>query len=148
MSKFIVQPPIIHLPNIKLYKISGQELQQKLIKAWDWSRIDMEDSWYFYPKWEDWDKIFKNVQKDLPKYAPDVFDCDNFAMYVSVMVAKTFACNTCARVEGNTSFGRHKWNVFFDGDDFYQLESQRYMPPDSIAGLDDPDYIPEEIAIG
>jgi len=144
MSKIIIE----HVPSVKLYKIGCDEFRTKLVNAWAWKKIDLEDTWYFYPLWEDWDKIFLYVQKNLPKYCSDTFDCDNFSIYVSVMVAKNFKCNTCARVEGYMSGERHKWNVFFDGDGFYQLESQKYTPPNTIADLDDPNYVPDEIEVG
>ena len=149
MSKIIVE----HVPSVKLYKIGYDEFHAKLVAAWDWKKIDLEDTWFFYPCWEDWDKIFQYVQRNLPKYAPDAFDCDNFAFYISIMVSKEFGCNTCNVVEGDADVGcgvkmRHKWNVFFDGDGFYQLESQKYTPPNMIADLDDPDYVPDEIEVG
>ncbi len=149
MSKFSLQSPVIHMPNIRLKGISGPDYKGLLLAAWNWKNIDLDDSWYYFPEWADWDKIFQYVQKNLPKYVPDKFDCDNFAFYVSVMVAKEFGCNTCNVVEGyidvNGVMKRHKWNVFFDGDSFYQLESQKYTPPNMIADLDDPGYVPDEI---
>ena len=152
MSRFEVQ--VEHIPVVKLYKIDYYTMQRKLTAAWDWQRIDLEDLYFFHPAWEDWDKIFQFVQRKLPKYLPDQFDCDNFSMYVSVMVAHYFKSNVCARVEGEADFQddkgpqRHKWNVFFDGDAFYQLESQRYTPPAMIADLSDPYYVPLEIEMG
>ena len=122
------------------------------MKAWTWKTVDLDDGYYFYPiKWADWDKIFMYVQKNLPKYQVDKFDCDNFAFYISIMVSKEFGVNTCNVVEGKVDFDdgkgwqQHKWNTFFDGSSFYQLESQKYTPPNQIADLDDPNYVPEEI---
>lgn len=151
MSQIQWQSPVEHKPAIKLAKISGVEYRAKLQEAWNWKNIDLDDGWYFFPEqWEDWDKMFQYVQKNLPKYVPEQFDCDNFAFYVSVMVSKEFGCNTCNVVEGDADVGRgykerHKWNVFYHQGAFYQLESQKYTPPDRIADLDDPDYIPDEI---
>ena len=150
MSEVKWRSPVEHKPTIKLNKISSSEYRVRLQQAWNWKEIDLDDGWYFYPRWEDWDKIFQYVLKNLPGYVPDAFDCDNFAFYVSVMVSKEFGGNTCNVVEGDADVGRgykerHKWNVFFDGDSFYQLESQKYTPPNQIADLDDADYIPEEI---
>ena len=149
MSKFLIN--VDHIPTVTLYYISANEFESKLKATWNWTSIDIEDTGYFYPKWEDWDKIFQYVQKSLPTYVPNKFDCDNFAYYVSVMVSSKFGCNTCNVVEGyvdfrdGRGFQRHKWNVFFDGGNFYQLESQKKTPPNEIADLDDPYYIPDEI---
>ena len=145
MSQVQWQNPVVHKPSIQLARISASEYRAKLEQAWGWKKIDLDDAWYFYPRWEDWDKILQYVQKNLPKYLPEQFDCDNFGFYVSVMVSKEFGANTCNVVEGYWKGARHKWNVFFDGDGFYQLESQKYMPPNEIGDLDDPDYVPDEI---
>jgi len=150
MSKFKIQSPIEHLPKPTLVTMFGQEYHAKLMAAWNWKSVDIDDGWYYYPSWEDWGKIFLHVQKNLPKYVPDIFDCDNFGFYIAVMVSKDFGCNTCNVVEGMADVGRgilerHKWNVFFDGVGFYQLESQKYVPMTDISDLTNPKYIPEEI---
>ena len=149
MSKYKVD--VAHLPTIKLETIGSDDFRIKLMNSWNWVDIDLDDAWYYYPSWEYWDKVFINVMAKLPKYVPEKFDCDNFAHYVSVLCARYFGINTCGVVEGYADVGngipqRHKWNVFFDGGDFYQLESQTYG---MILDLDvDSKYIPTEIYLG
>lgn len=139
-----------HLPTITVFKISRVELWQKLnalpIK---WRYIKLDDYWYFYCSWEDWGKVFDKVQSGLPSYREDIFDCDNFANLIMSKVARLFGMNTCARVDGWADVGhgleRHAWNIFFDGENFYQLESQK---TGALIDIDDPKYKPDELVAG
>jgi hypothetical protein len=88
---------------------------------------------------------------NLPKYVPEKFDCDNFARYISVLCALHFGVNTCGVVEGDADVGRgfmerHKWNVFYDGEAFYQLESQKYGAVMDLSSSSM--YLPDEINMG
>ncbi len=144
MSKFRVK--VEHLPTVELHEISAADLQVKIMKAMpQLYKVKLDDRNYFYVSWEDWGKIFNQVQSGLPGYKEDKFDCENFADLVKVRVAERFGVNTCARADGWSYLGRHAWNIFFDGDSFYQLESQK---AGDITDIDDVRYVPDEIVIG
>ena len=148
MSKYRVG--IEHIPTIQTQRISRGEMQDRLFTARRWDRVKLDDHYYFYPSWEDWDKVFLHLMRNLPKYVPDRFDCDNFADYLRIKCAEIFGINTCARVDGYADVGRgvmecHAWSVFFDGESFYQLESQKRG---LLMDLDDPAYSPREIIMG
>lgn len=132
--------------------VSRPELRRFLQAEWPWKKLKLTDYWYYYPSFEDWDKVFQHLLRRLPKYVPDKFDCENYAGYLRVMAAKEFGINTCGDAEGNADLGkgykeRHGWTVFTDMQDLYQLESQKatgYTFMDISNSL----YIPDELVIG
>lgn len=66
------------------------------------------------------------------------------ARWFNSEVARLFELNTCAIVEGWLGSARHKWNIIYDGDAFYQMEPQT----GEIIDLPDDRYKPDEILIG
>lgn len=143
MSKFIAK--VEHLPTVKEYKISVSDLKTKLQSyEVEWKKFDFDDIWYYHTDWEGWGKIFDNVFVNLPKYLTDKFDCDNFAREITCRVASRFKFNLYGRLEGLWKGKRHKWGLFFDGDDCYQQETQNRMVYDMESKL----YVPDEILIG
>jgi len=142
---------VVHVPQVKLYAISAQDMQQKLADAWVWQEAKLLDNVLYYPSWEDWDKVFLFLMKGMPAYVAEKRDCDFFAHYLQVMAAYHFGITTLAYVEGWADVGGgipeyHAWNVFFCGDGFYQLESQRYG---SIMDLDlASPYQPQRLVMG
>ena len=148
MSKFLVQ--VNHIPKVREYTIDSNELS-KLIHALPvkWRNVDLDDYYYYFTDWEGWAKIIEYLKPNRPRYLADKFDCDNMAKWHSIEVARLFQLNTCAEVEGWADVGRgvperHKWNIFFDGDVFYQIEPQSGV----IMEIDDPLYKPDDITIG
>jgi len=153
MSSFKLQQPIVHKPSIQLKEVTSQELRQ-VLETWTWQKLKMTDNFYFIPTlWEDWDKIFQYLFPLLPKYAPDKFDCENFAGYLRVMAAKEFGVNVVGDAEGYADFQdgkgpqRHGWTVFTDGQGLYQVESQKLIGS-SIMDIGDPLYVPDELVMG
>jgi hypothetical protein len=154
MSTFQVQSPIVHKPSIKLFEISAQQIRS-IIESQPivWRKIKLTDNNYFYVSWEDWDKVFQYLMKELPAYVPEKFDCENFAGYLRVMAAKEFGINTCGDGEGFVDFQddrgwlRHGWTVFTEGTGLYQVESQMANGY-SIMDIDSDYYKPDEIVIG
>jgi len=150
MSKFLVQPPVLHIPKVKEYEISRLWMWNRLRDAWHWDSIKLDDNKFFYVCWEDWGKIFDYIMPKMPKYRTATFDCDNCADWLKVKVAEVFKINTCARVDGYADVGRgyperHAWSLFFDGEEFYQLESQT---EGAIYDIKDPKYVPDELIMG
>jgi len=144
MSKVKVQ--VDHLPSITTYRIDAYQMRRNLENCGiKWTYLKLDDSWYFYVSWEDWGKIFNHVQAKLPTYKSDKMDCDNFGDLIKVRVAELFGVNTCARVDGYWKGLRHAWNVFYDGENFYQLESQK---AGDLRDLIDDEYKPDMIFMG
>jgi len=148
MSKFKIETK--HLPIIPEFPIDVSELN-KLIRALPvaWRDIDLDDNYYYFTDWTGWGKIIEYLKPNRPKYLAEKFDCDNMAKWHSVEVARLFELNTCAEVEGWADVGRgvperHKWNIIFDGDSFYQFEPQTGV----VMEIDDSLYKPDEIVIG
>lgn len=147
---FKVQNPIVTIPAVIRYSMTLSDMQKRLIEAWAWNRIKLTDNYYFYVSWEDWGKILDYEMPNIPKYVNDSFDCEDFGDYLRIMIAKNFGVNTCASVEGWADVGngipqRHGWSMFFDGETFYQLESQ---VAGKIMDLSDLKYKPDEIVMG
>ena len=139
-----------HIPTVKEFPIIASELD-KLIRALPimWRNIDLDDGYYYFTDWEGWGKIIEYLKPNRPKYIAEKFDCDNQAKWHSVEVARLFQLNTCAEVEGWADVGRgvperHKWNIFFDGDSFYQLEPQT----GEIFDIESELYKPDELVVG
>ena len=145
MSILKVQQPVIHLPKVKEYQISSADLR-RLISSLPvvWRSIDLEDSHYFYTDWQGWGAITEYLKPKAPKYLTDKFDCDNFARWFNTETARLFELNTCAVVEGRLGSARHKWNIIYDGECFYQMEPQT----GEILDLPDDRYRPDEILVG
>lgn len=83
-----------HLPSIQTKQISVSELRLKLSNLWDWKKLKLTDNYYFYPSWEDWDKVFLYVMAKLPKYVPNKFDCE-VAPDLAYAMGLFFADGTC-----------------------------------------------------
>jgi len=152
MSNLRLQQPVVHKPSVQLREVTCQELR-KVLETWSWKKLKMTDRYYFIPIiWKDWDKIFQYLLPLLPKYAPDKFDCENFAGYLRVMAAKEFGVNVVGDAEGYANvrgigMESHGWTVFTDGVGLYQVESGK-LTGSSIMDIDDPLYIPDELVIG
>ena len=59
MSQVQWQNPVVHKPSIQMAKISAGEYRAKLEKVWNWKDIDLDDDWYYYPRWQDWEGILR-----------------------------------------------------------------------------------------
>ncbi len=70
------------------------------------------DSKYYCFNLTNWGKVFKDILWNLPAYAKDKFDCDNFAMMVAVRIQEKYKINGCGIAIGDSPWGYHAWNIF------------------------------------
>ena len=145
MSKVKVE----HIPTVKYESMLTLSNMSVLIRRQlEWDRIKITDRKLYVPNFDGWVKIINYLKQRVPTYLVDKFDCENFAGWFRHEVARLWQINTMAEVEGwmlkGSAWWRHGWNAFYDGTDFYQLESQTGV----IMDMDDPEYKPDEIVMG
>lgn len=149
MSKFTVT--IQHRPLLGPELVISMDAMDALLRAQPviWKHIKFNDRTYYIPTWKDWRKIIDDLKPRVPKWVAERADCEFTAAWFYVHTCEDFNVNTMAQVQGwadagSGVMGRHAWNVFTDGDYFYQLEPQTGV----IMDMDDPLYRPDEIIIG
>ena len=143
MSKFRIHKPVEHLPAFEEYSITTLSLEQILAtygKVWKGEMC--LDGQYWYVSHEVWLQIFADVLLNMPKYTKDRWDCDNFAFLTKCRVEEKYRLNAIAIVMGNSPFGYHAWNWFFDGL-WHQLEPQT----GDVFDVDENGYIADWILI-
>jgi len=72
------------------------------------------DDYYYYVNLEDWNKIFFDVLKNMPRYTTDKLDCDNFALLMVARIMEKYKLNGCGIAIGKTPMGIHAWNIFIN----------------------------------
>lgn len=150
MSKFTVN--VEHKPVINAEVLIPANLMDERLRALPvtWRKKKLNDYYFYCPSWDDWRKIIEYLQPKVPKYISERRDCEFMACWFYVHVCEDFEINTMAMAEGWVDFRdgkgkqRHAWNIFTDGELFYQLESQT----GEVFDIDNPDYAFDEIIIG
>jgi len=84
------------------------------------------DSKYYQPTDEGWAEALLYIYKtqEVPIYTSDTMDCEDFAMWLKVMLNIHFHINTCAFVIGDIPQGKHGFNLLRLSDGWYVWEPQ------------------------
>jgi len=88
------------------------------------AEIHAWDGRYWGCSMADWEAIIADVLRDVPVYKAERFDCDNFAILFSALVAQRYQLNTCAIAIGTSPGGYHAWNLIRAEDGWHILEPQ------------------------
>lgn len=76
----------------------------------------------------DWNKVFFNVLKNMPRYTTDKMDCDNFTLFMVVRITEKYKSNGCGIAIGDSPMGYHAWNIFLaTGFELFYIEPQTSM---------------------
>jgi len=105
------------------FEIAGG-VGRELRGAWPEAEVRAWDARYWGCSMKDWQGVIADVVRDLPVYRQDRFDCDNFAVLFSALVAQRYGLNTCGIAVGTSPGGRHAWNVIRAEDGWHSLEPQ------------------------
>ena len=148
MSNIKVQTPIIHIPSFKEYKISGLELMGKIEGLGLEIPLGMLDWTYYFTDLEGWGKVLYDLVFSSNLYKEDRFDCENYSIKAFNECAERYGLNTLGVVIGDTSAGRHGFNMFYHGDGFMLWEPNEGFPFSGGAfEIGEYDYLPEVILI-
>jgi len=119
---------------------------QSLIYDQRWAiPMGMLDSLYWYSTPEGWAEVLRSILlSDI--YRAEVYDCEDYALEAMVLVSKKFGLNAFGMAIGNSSQGKHAFNVFYMENGWWVYEPQTksglgYFP------LGENGYIPELILI-
>ncbi len=115
----------------------------------EWGKLKLNDYAFYAPGWDGWKKIIDYLRPRVPSYIAERRDCEFMAAWFYVHCCEDFKVNTAAMVQGWADVGRgykerHAWNIFTDGQYFYQLEIMNGV----VMDIDDPLYVPDEIIMG
>ena len=86
--------------------------------------VGMLDAKYYYTDRAGWAEIISDIVFNSPLFQTDKFDCDNFAFRAMSLCAERHGINACGVAIGASPFGRHAWNVIYDGEGFVFFEPQ------------------------
>jgi len=104
--------------------IGNIRLMEKIYsKGWDLP-VGMLDAKYYYTDRAGWAEIISDIVFNSPLFQKDKFDCDNFAFRAMSLCAERHGINACGVAIGASPFGRHAWNVIYDGEGFVFFEPQ------------------------
>lgn len=122
MSKFELRKPIIHQPTPLEYEISSLALKRLVLATYPDIQLYRWDRNYYYIGHEDWGKVFKDVLLNMPKYAADRWDCEQYALLATARVGSKYKLNTCGIAIGLSPWGEHGYNLFVSlVDDYPEL---------------------------
>jgi len=116
MSKFLIQKPIIHLPNIPKtgvpYEIIAERMLENKIQPMLKPYNMHLDNYYWFTTLEGWGKILYDLVFSSNLYREDVFDCENYALKAMTLCAERHGLNTLFLCLGNIPAGYHGFNIF------------------------------------
>lgn len=115
MSKFVPQPPIVHLPSYKRWGIQRHYYVKKL-EALGVKVIPENivlDAWYWYSNLEGWQKVCEHLLIKSSLYKKTFRDCDNLAFEAQELSSRLYRLNSL-RFACHES---HAFNVFPVGDE-------------------------------
>jgi hypothetical protein len=122
MSKFLIKQPVVHIPKVREFKISGSELYSKYLDKGVTMPFPISDNWYYYSDREGWAELISHLLFKSNLYKADRFDCEDYAMKAMVTCAELFGLNSFRYTYGDTPLGRHGFDSFWTGDDFLLFE--------------------------
>jgi len=119
LSKFVVQPPVVHIPSFEKWGVYGNDIHLYLtsnIPKPPNTHIKVPanplDGAYWYTDGEGWAKILPDLILKSDLYRKDIFDCDDYALKTMMTCRERYGLNGMFMVIGDTPSGRHAWNMF------------------------------------
>ncbi len=92
------------------YQLSGQEVGDLCKDVKD--HVYVWDNTYLALTMVDWQIVFDDVLRGLPKYVAEKFDCEDFSFLVTSRVLEKYQLNSCGFAVGQSPRGYHGFNVF------------------------------------
>lgn len=109
MCKFNAK--VEHVPNYKEYFAVIGALTA-VLRRQDIKADLLWDNKFYYVSLEEWNEIFLDVMKNMPKYTTDKFDCENFALLTVARITEKYKLNGIGIAIGDSPLGYHGWNIF------------------------------------
>ncbi len=120
-----VEKPLI----IERYSIAAAQLTKELDELGIKSIGRRLDSFYYYPSLASWGSMLGYIYltQELPKYSIDEdgqwnLDCEDFALWLKVMVSLHFGFNTCIYITGMIPRGCHGFDLLKSKEGYYLWE--------------------------
>jgi len=96
---------------------------RNLLLAQGWEiPMGMLDTKYFYTDAAGWASVLSDMMFSSLLYAPETFDCEDYALKAVVVATEKYGLNSLGLVVGKMPQGWHGWNFFYVGDRFMMLE--------------------------
>jgi len=108
MCFFKKTPSTIWVPTE--YPLSVSQLYSLYTDTKD--HVYMWDSQYYVLTLEDWQKVFKDVLTNMPKYLAEKLDCEDMAFICLTRIIEKYQINGCGVAVGNSPMGYHGFNTF------------------------------------
>lgn len=137
----VVKKPLI----IERYSIAAAELTKELNEMGIKSIGRRLDSSYYYPSLASWGAMLGYIYltQELPKYSIDIdgkwnLDCEDFALWLKVMISLHFGFNTTIYITGEMPQGIHGFNMLKSKEGYFLWE------PNPGFNIDEPFTIMDE----
>ena len=121
MSRFNVK--VEHVSNYTEY-ITDKVILGRMLDGYEILHAKLWDKFYYYYSFEDWLRVFADILANMPKYAKEKFDCDNFALLTCARVMEKYHVNGCGIAIGDSPMGYHAWNIIITETELFYMEPQ------------------------